>query len=104
MTDQDQKDLADGKYNRIMHEVIALKEKRNKLISAVCTRLQAIRDDDSNTVNQFDASGIEHPMTMLHETHKKLIERVDALNECAEAAGKPRIRITHATFLYLGIS
>lgn len=104
MTEQEQKDLANGKYNRIMNEVVSLKEKRNKLITATCERLQSIIESNSDSVNEFDSSGIEHPLSMLNATHKQLIERVNALNECAEMAGKPRIRISHATFRYLGIS
>lgn len=87
----------------MMNDIMSLKEKRNKLIDAACERLQSIKDN-ADTVNEFDMAGIQQPLSMLEETHKRLMASVETLNDVSSAAGKPSVNVRHAVFRYHGIS
>lgn len=82
-----------------MHDIGKLREKRREAVYALCNRIQAIDENSGDSVNKYDPAGIEYPLAKLNEIQQLLIEKADKLNEYAEDAGRPRLRITHTSFI-----
>lgn len=91
MTEQDAKDLANGKCDRFMRDVQSSQNARNRLIDNLTDSLRNLRDSSAGFVRDCDTMRLDAAVRQIIDAQRELMEHVREHNAHADTAERSRI-------------